>query len=118
MSSPPQGRALTFPIAWSPSQELSAPAPKAAGDRSPSDEEVMARLQSNDSAALEILFGRYARLVLAIARGIVRDSGEAEDVLQEAFFYLYKKSLLFDGSKGSIGLFKLRFTGHWTGSPT
>jgi RNA polymerase sigma-70 factor, ECF subfamily len=101
MSSPPQGRALTFPIAWSPSQELSVPVPKATGDRSPSDEEVMARLQSNDSGALEILFGRYARLVLAIARGIVRDSGEAEDVVQEAFFYLYKKSMLFDGSKGS-----------------
>jgi RNA polymerase sigma-70 factor, ECF subfamily len=101
MSSPPQGRAVTFPIAWSRSQELSAPAVEAAGDRSPSDEEVMARLQSNDSAALEILFGRYGRLVLAIARGIVRDSGEAEDVVQEAFFYLYKKSMLFDSSKGS-----------------
>jgi RNA polymerase sigma-70 factor (ECF subfamily) len=101
MSSPPQGRALTFPIAWSRSQETSVPSPKAAGDRSPSDEEVMARLQSNDSGALEILFGRYARLVLAIARGIVRDSGEAEDVVQEAFFYLYKKSMLFDEAKGS-----------------
>jgi RNA polymerase sigma-70 factor (ECF subfamily) len=62
----------------------------------------MARLQSNDSSALEILFDRYARLVLAIARGIVRDSGEAEDVVQEAFFYLYKKSMLFDESKGSL----------------
>jgi RNA polymerase sigma-70 factor, ECF subfamily len=101
MSSEPQGRAVTFPIAWSRSQELSAPAVEAAGGRSPSDEEVMARLQSNDSAALEILFGRYGRLVLAIARGIVRDSGEAEDVVQEAFFYLYKKSMLFDSSKGS-----------------
>jgi RNA polymerase sigma-70 factor, ECF subfamily len=101
MSSPPQGRALTFPIAWSRSQETSVPSPKAAGDRSPSDEEVMARLQSNDSSALEILFGRYARLVLAIARGIVRDSGEAEDVVQDAFFYLYKKSMLFDEAKGS-----------------
>jgi len=90
MSPPPQGRTLTFPIAWSrgQGQELAVPAPKAAGDRSPSDEEVMARLQSNDSSALEILFGRYARLVLAIARGIVRDSGEAEDVVQEAFFLL------------------------------
>ena len=101
MSSSSQGRALTFPVAWRRSHEHSTPAPNAAGDRSPSDEEVMARLQSNDSAALEILFGRYARLVLAIARGIVRDYGEAEDVVQEAFFYLYKKSILFDGSKGS-----------------
>ncbi len=63
---------------------------------------MIARLQSNDSSALEILFDRYSRLVLSIARGIVRDSGEAEDVVQEAFFYLYKKSGLFDGSKGSV----------------
>jgi RNA polymerase sigma-70 factor (ECF subfamily) len=61
----------------------------------------MARLQSNDSSALEILFDRYARLVLSIARGVVRDNGEAEDVVQETFFHLYKKSMLFDGSKGS-----------------
>ena len=62
----------------------------------------MTRLQANDSIALEILFDRYARLVLNIARSIVRDAGEAEDVVQEAFFYLYKKSLLFDGSKGNV----------------
>jgi RNA polymerase sigma-70 factor (ECF subfamily) len=68
----------------------------------PSDGELMARVQSNDSAALECLFSRYGRLVLRIARGVVRDAGEAEDILQESFFYLYKKSALFDGSKGSV----------------
>ena len=62
----------------------------------------MARLQANDTSALEILFDRYARLVFRIARGVVRDSGEAEDVVQEAFFHLYKKSMLFDGSKGTV----------------
>src|SRR5260370_6978886 len=100
MSSPPQGRALTFPIAWSQGQgqELAIPAPKAAGDRSPSDEEVMARLQSNDSGALEILFGRYARLVLAIARSIVRNSGKAEDVVKDAVFPPYNKTHTFHRS--------------------
>jgi len=80
----------------------------------------MARLQSNDSAALEILFGRYARLVLGIARGIVRDSGEAEDVVQEAFFYLYKKSMLFDEAKGSAKhwIIQIALHRHWTGSRT
>jgi len=102
MSSQPPGRALTFPLAWDRSQERTATPPGAPERRSPSDEEVMARLQSNDAAALEILFDRYARLVLSIARGVVRDNGEAEDVVQEAFFYLYNKSLLFDGSKGSV----------------
>jgi len=62
----------------------------------------MALVRSNDSRALEFLFQRYCRLVLRVARGIVRDHGEAEDVVQEAFFHLYKKSTLFDGSKGSV----------------
>jgi RNA polymerase sigma-70 factor, ECF subfamily len=112
MSSPPPGRALTFPIAWGRNQERSPTAPIAPEDRRPSDEEVMARLQTNDSNALEILFDRYARLVLSIARSIVRDAGEAEDVVQEAFFYLYKKSLLFDRSKGSVKAWILQIALH------
>jgi RNA polymerase sigma-70 factor, ECF subfamily len=102
MSSPPQGRALVFPIAWIERQERLNSAPSVLEPRTPSDEEVMGRVQGNDSAALEILFKRYSRLVLSIARGIVRDNGEAEDVVQESFFYLYKKSVLFDGSKGTV----------------
>ena len=102
MSSPPPGRALTFPITWGRNREQATAPARAADERAPSDEEVMCKLQSNDSGALEILFERYSRLVLSIARGIVRDSGEAEDVVQETFFYLYKKATLFDGSKGNV----------------
>jgi RNA polymerase sigma-70 factor, ECF subfamily len=101
MSSPQPGRALILPLVWSRNQERPANPPDVT-QPTPSDEEVMVRLQSNDTGALEILFDRYARLVLAIARGIVRDPGEAEDVVQESFFYLYKKSTLFDGSKGTV----------------
>jgi RNA polymerase sigma-70 factor (ECF subfamily) len=32
---------------------------------------------------------------------VLRDRGEAEDVVQEAFFHVYKKSRLFDGAKGT-----------------
>jgi len=99
MSAPTSGRALAFPLAWPRTQEQERTLP-AAERRLPSDEEVMARLQSNDANALEILFDRYARLVFRIARGVIRDSGEAEDVVQEAFFHLYKKSRLFDAAKG------------------
>jgi RNA polymerase sigma-70 factor, ECF subfamily len=112
MSSPPPGRALTFPIAWGTHQERSAAAPIAPEERRPSDEDVMARLQANDSNALEILFDRYARLVFNIARRIVLDAGEAEDVVQEAYFYLYKKSLLFDGSKGTVKAWILQIAVH------
>src|SRR6202158_1460663 len=112
MSSPPPGRALTFPIAWGRHPERSAAAPISTEERHPSDEDVMARLQANDSNALEILFDRYARLVFNIARRIVLDAGEAEDVVQEAYFYLYKKSLLFDESKGSVKAWILQIAVH------
>src|SRR3984893_9402244 len=97
MSSPPPGPALTFPIAWEGTQQRSAKSRHSVL----SDAEAMARLQSSHSEALEVLFDRYSRLVLSIARGIIRDAGEAEDVVQEVFFYLYKKAMLFDASKGS-----------------
>jgi RNA polymerase sigma-70 factor (ECF subfamily) len=67
----------------------------------PTDEQVMTHLQAQDPGALEILFDRYARLVFRVARGVLRDSGEAEDVVQEAFFHLFKKAALFDSAKGS-----------------
>jgi RNA polymerase sigma-70 factor (ECF subfamily) len=100
MSSWPPRRALTFPIVSNASQTQHGRLPDEPEHHFPSDEELMSRLKSNDASALEILFHRYARLVFRIARGVVRDSGEAEDVVQEAFFHLYKKSMLFDGSKG------------------
>jgi RNA polymerase sigma-70 factor (ECF subfamily) len=93
------GRAISFPIAWSKTKERPVSPPEPAV---PTDEEIMARLQADDAGAMEILFDRYARVVFRIARGVVRDNGEAEDLVQESFFYLYKKASLFDRSKGSL----------------
>jgi RNA polymerase sigma-70 factor (ECF subfamily) len=67
----------------------------------PTDEDLMARLQSNDSTALDLLFERYCSLVLGIALRILKDHGEAENVVQETFLYLYKKARLYDVTKGS-----------------
>jgi RNA polymerase sigma-70 factor (ECF subfamily) len=61
---------------------------------------MMTRLQAKEPDALDVLFKRYSRLVFSIALGIVHDHGEAEDVVQETFFYLYQKAMLFDASKG------------------
>src|SRR5260370_29404981 len=71
MSSMPPRRALTFPIVWDPSQESAASATHVPKTRIPTDEETMARLQANDTSALEILFDRYARLVFRISSGVV-----------------------------------------------
>jgi RNA polymerase sigma-70 factor, ECF subfamily len=100
MSSTPR-RSLTFSLPPEASQPQRAAAAKASELFIPTDEEVMAQLQANDTGALEVLFHRYARLVFRVARGVVRDSGEAEDVVQDAFFHLFRKSSLFDPSKGT-----------------
>ena len=61
----------------------------------------MAGLLAKDSSALHLLFERYSRLVLTVAFRILHDYGEAEEIVQEAFFYLYQKARLFDSSKGT-----------------
>jgi RNA polymerase sigma-70 factor (ECF subfamily) len=61
----------------------------------------MARLQEGDSQALEVLFSRHSRLVFGIAYRIVNSYSEAEEVVQESFFYVFQKASLFDATKGS-----------------
>jgi RNA polymerase sigma-70 factor (ECF subfamily) len=48
-----------------------------------------------------MLFRRYAHPVRNIGERILRDKAEAEDLLQEVFLYIHRKSSLFDSSKGS-----------------
>jgi RNA polymerase sigma-70 factor (ECF subfamily) len=101
MSSPPNGRALAFPVVWGNARESRIASPQSAEVRLPSDEELMAWMQAQDSKGLELLYGRYARLVFGIAIRILNDKSEAEEVVQESFFALYQKALLFDPAKGS-----------------
>jgi RNA polymerase sigma-70 factor (ECF subfamily) len=62
---------------------------------------LLKHIAGGDSQALSELFHRYARLVHSVGRRILRDDGEAEDLVQEVFLYIYRKSALFDKSKGS-----------------
>jgi RNA polymerase sigma-70 factor (ECF subfamily) len=100
MSSPANGRALAIPLVWPRRPGHLVASPETSAVRSPSDEELMADLQAKDAYALEALFARYSKLVGGIAFRILRDYSEAEEVVQEAFFYVYKKSALFDPGKG------------------
>jgi len=101
MSSPLNGRALAFPVIWGTGRQDSIATPQLVEVRPPSDEELMVGLQVKDAEALDLLFGRYSRLVFAIALRIVNDRSEAEDVVQEVFFSLYQKAILYDSAKGT-----------------
>src|ERR1700758_2867881 len=101
MSSPPQGRALALPFIRAGTAKDPVTIAEQVEVRSQSDEEVLTRLQARDSTALNCLFDRYAHLVLSIALRILRDYGEAEEIVQDVFFYVYRKSALFEPSRGS-----------------
>jgi RNA polymerase sigma-70 factor, ECF subfamily len=101
MSSPPNGRALVFPIVWGSARERLVAGPHPAEISSPSDEELMAWMQAKDSKGLDLLYTRYSRLVFGIALRILNDKSEAEEVVQEVFFGVYRKAPLFDPAKGS-----------------
>ena len=66
-----------------------------------SDEELIGHIQDGKHDALGLLFRRYARSVRSVGERILRDNGEADDLVQEVFLYIYRKSTLFDSSKGS-----------------
>jgi RNA polymerase sigma-70 factor (ECF subfamily) len=100
MSSPANGRALAISLIWDRNQGRVAEVPEVSPARSPSDEELMAGLQAREVNALEVLFGRYSRLVSSIAVRILHDYSEAEEVVQEAFLYIYQQAKLFDPEKG------------------
>jgi RNA polymerase sigma-70 factor (ECF subfamily) len=99
MSSPSHGRALAFPLVWKTDRHPVA-APGTIKIQVPSDEELMARLQDGAADALNSLFDRYSGLVFTIAHRILNDHGESEEIVQEAFFYVYRKATLFDANKG------------------
>ena len=54
-----------------------------------------------DRDALALLFRRYAHLVRNVGQRVLRDKAEADDLVQEAFLYIHRKSSLFNSSKGS-----------------
>jgi len=101
MSSPPNGRALAFPVIWGASRDSSVAARQPVEVRAPSDEDLMAGICAKDPEALDLLFGRYSKLVFGIAFRILRDRNEAEEVIQEAFLYVHQKAVLYDRVKGT-----------------
>ena len=68
----------------------------------PSDEVLIARICVGDSDALGLLFSRYARLIWTIARRILQNNEEADDLLQDVFLLVRRRASVFDPSKGSV----------------
>jgi RNA polymerase sigma-70 factor (ECF subfamily) len=66
-----------------------------------SDESLVTRICEGDKEALASLFRRYARLVRAVSYRVVRDTSEADDLVQDLFLLVHRDCKTFDSSKGS-----------------
>jgi RNA polymerase sigma-70 factor, ECF subfamily len=62
-----------------------------------SDEEVVVRVLAGDTSLFEILMRRYNQRLFRVARGILADDAEAEDVMQEAYVRAFRELAGFRG---------------------
>ncbi len=74
------------------------------------DERLMRRIQQGDLEAFEVLFDRYSGLVLRVGTRLFRAAADAEDLVQEVFLYLFRRSHIFDSSKGLVRSWLIQVT--------
>lgn len=66
------------------------------------DRGLVARIERRDADALADLYDRYSPRLMGLAYRILGETGEAEEVLQEVFLYVWKAISTFDGGRGTV----------------
>jgi RNA polymerase sigma-70 factor (ECF subfamily) len=64
------------------------------------DEALIGRLAAGDSAALSLLYDRYAGAVFSLVARIIGDRQVAEDLLQEVFVRVWQRAGTYQGARG------------------
>lgn len=71
--------------------------------RPPDDERALiARIDGRDADALAVLYDRYSARLMGLAHRILGDTGEAEEVLQEVFLWVWRSAASFDPARGTV----------------
>src|SRR3984885_644719 len=87
---------MRLPSLALPAEEISS----SAIDSEISDEALMSQISEGGKEALAALFRRYAGLVRGVAYRVLRDTAEADDLLQDVFLLIHRLCGTFDRSKG------------------
>lgn len=74
--------------------------PAAEKEGTPPDGMIVERVRAGDAVAFELIMRRYNRLLYRLARGILRNESDAEEVVQETYLRAYAKLAEFKGPQG------------------
>lgn len=66
------------------------------------DVALMRELQAGNDDALAVLFDRYHNAVLGVGLRVLRDRGEAEDILQHIFLEIVERVGQYDPARGTV----------------
>ena len=80
-----------------PIEALESPGPRPGGRPTASDEEIVARVRAGETPLFELLIRRYNQRLYRVARSILRDEPEAEDVMQQAYLNAFAHLHQFEG---------------------
>lgn len=69
---------------------------------SQADRELVRRMAAGDESALGALYDHYAPLLHSVARRIVGDDDDAEEVLEETFWQAWRQAGRYEESRGGL----------------
>jgi RNA polymerase sigma-70 factor, ECF subfamily len=67
------------------------------------DADLARRLRAREPSAMRDLYDRYGKMIYSVIMRIVRDSGAAEDLVQETFLRIWNRIQAFDQERGALG---------------
>jgi len=70
---------------------------------------IMSELQGGNGDALAVLYDRYYNAVLGVGLRILRDRGEAEDILQNIFMEISERVGQFDPARGTVLVWLMQY---------
>ncbi|GLY18471.1 ECF RNA polymerase sigma factor SigK [Kineosporia rhizophila] len=77
------------------------PVPARGPDAAETTEVLLGRVGRGDEAAFEQVYARVADVVFGLARSVLRDPHQAEEVAQEVLLEIWRSAARFDAARGS-----------------
>ncbi len=77
-----------------------------------SDVALVQQINQGDDQAFAIFYDRFAPGLFSMIYAILHDQKEAEDVLQEAFIQMWKRTSTYDGTRSSLFTWSVMIARH------